>query len=202
MTFAHVFDIGAACVLAFFLVRGALRGLTGEIVSLLGLVASVFCGWTFAQPAADVVLQYFPDWDRVIVELVCSVAIFIAVSLIFAFIAQILKALVKAARLSFLDHVMGAVAGSARAFFLMLFIYGVVSIFPILSPGEWAKESIAMRSAAVVWPPVLKILTDKGWLKLDHLGPGTAAPSLFTASSQAQAESVTSPDLSSVDITR
>lgn len=171
MTFAHVFDIGAAGALAFFVVRGALRGLTGEIVSLFGLAASIVCSWTFAQPLADVVLQHFPAWDRTIAELGCSVAIFMAVSLIFASLARILRAIVKAAHLSFLDHAVGVVSGAARAFFLVLFIYGVVSIFSPIVPSAWMQESLAMRGAAVVWPPVFKFLTDKGWINLEHLSP-------------------------------
>lgn len=173
MTFAHVFDIGAACVLAFFIIRGAIRGLTGEIVSLLGLVASVVCGWTFAKPLADVVLSYFPDWDRTITEFICSVAIFITISLVFAVVAKILRILVRAANLSLLDHAMGVLSGAARAFFLVLFIYGAVSIFSPVVPGSWMKESIAMQGAAVVWPTVLQFLTDRGWIDLSRL---TAAP--------------------------
>lgn len=169
MTFAHVFDIGAACALAFFVVRGALRGLTGEIVSLMGLVASVVCGWTFAQPLADVVLRYFPAWDRTITELGCSVVIFMAVSLVFASIARILKAVVKAAHLSFMDHAAGALSGGVRAFVLVLFIYGAVSIFSPIVPSEWMRESLAMKGASVVWPPVFEFLVKKGWINLEHL---------------------------------
>lgn len=175
MTFAHVFDIGAACVLAFFAVRGALRGLTGEIVSLLGLIASVVCGWTFAQPLGAIVLSYFPSWDRTITELACSIVIFMVVSLVFAAMAKILRILVKAANLSLLDHTLGVVSGAARAFFLVLFIYGAVSIFSPVVPGAWMKESIAMQGAAVVWPSVFKFLTDRGWIDLDHLKTSTTS---------------------------
>ena len=144
MTVAHAFDIGAACVFAFFMVRGALRGLTGEIVSLLGLIASVACGWTFAQPLTDIVLSYFPDFDRTITELLSAVAIFVSVSLIFAALGKILKAIARAAKLSLADHVLGAVAGGLRAFGIALFIYGVASIFYPITKSEWMKESITI----------------------------------------------------------
>lgn len=175
MTFAHVFDIGAACVLAFFVVRGALRGLTGEIISLLGLVASVFCGWTFAEPLGEIVLQHFPSWDRTVTQLICSVVIFMGVSLAFAAVAKILRMLVKAANLSILDHVLGAVSGAARAFFLVLFIYGAVSIFSPVIPSEWMKESVTMQGTSVVWPTVFKFLTDRGWISPDSLKPAPMA---------------------------
>ncbi|MDR3231063.1 MAG: CvpA family protein [Synergistaceae bacterium] len=169
MTVSYIFDIGAACVLAFFVVRGGMRGLTGEIVSLLGLIASVAGGWTFARPLAEVVLGTFPAWDKTLTELVCSVAIFMAVSLVFSVVARVVQMLVQAARLSFLDHALGTVSGAARAFFFALFIYGAFSIFSPILPNAWMRESYAMRGAAVVWPSVLHVMVSRGWIDLDQM---------------------------------
>ena len=194
MTFAQIFDIGAACALVFFAVRGARRGLTGEIMSLLGLAASVASAWMFSRPLTDMILYHFPNWDRVIMEmiygsgadyykgmdrsildLVCSVVLFLAVSLAFSAAAKVLRILVKAAQLSFLDHFLGAFLGGARVFFAVLLLYGAATLFSSFIPGEWMKESAAMRMSAVAWPPVFKILTEKGWLRTDRLAPEAAA---------------------------
>jgi len=165
MTFAHVFDIGAAFALAFFALRGAMRGFTGEIISLLGLVASVLCGWMFARPMSVVVLHYAPTWSPAITELGCAAVIFIIVSLMFGVLSNMMRILVRAANLSFLDHVAGAVSGALRAFIIVLFIYGVSSIFSPVVPGDWMEDSLAMRGAAAVWPTVLRIMTDNGWIE-------------------------------------
>lgn len=171
MTFAHVFDIGAALALAFFVVRGAMRGLTGEIISLIGLIVSVFCGWTFALPMSNLIISYFPEWSPTATELVSAVAIFMCVSLGFAVVSKIMKALVRAANLTFLDHVMGAVSGGARAFVIVLFIYGAMSIFSSFIPGEWMKDSVAMKGASAVWPTVFKVMTDNGLIDPSQLTP-------------------------------
>jgi uncharacterized membrane protein required for colicin V production len=188
MTFAQIFDIGAACVVAFFVVRGILRGLTGEIMSLLGLVASVVCSWTFSRSLADMILFHFPNWDRVILEIIyrneaeyytgggwsrtvlelgCSIALFVAVSLVFAIAAKILRSVIKAADLTFWDHFLGAFLGAARALFMALLIYGGVTLFSSVIPSEWMRESAAMRITAVAWPPVLKVLREAGWIRSD-----------------------------------
>jgi len=172
MTFAHIFDIGAAFALAFFVVRGAMRGFTGEIVSLLGLIASVLCGWRFARPLSVEALRYFPDLSPTATELACAVILFMGVSLAFAVVSKILRVLVRAANLSFLDHVMGAVSGGARAFIVVLFIYGVVSIFSPVLPSEWMEDSVAMKGASAAWPTVYKVMTDNGWLDPSRLTPG------------------------------
>ncbi|MCL2010943.1 MAG: CvpA family protein [Synergistaceae bacterium] len=164
MNFEQVFDIGVAFALAFFVTRGAMRGFTGEIVSLLGLAASVFCGWTFAGPMSTVVLRYFPEWNPGITELACAVAIFMFVSLTFAAVAEFMRLLVKVAKLTFLDHVMGAVSGAVRVFIMLLFIYGAVSIFSPVVPSDWMKNSVAMKGVSAAWPSILRVMTDNGWI--------------------------------------
>jgi uncharacterized membrane protein required for colicin V production len=196
MTFAQIFDIGSACVLGFFVVKGVLRGLTGEILSLMGLVAGVACTWMFTRPLADTILLHFPNWDhaimkaiygagadyytgawsRTVLEAVCSVAIFMLVSLVFAAAAKILRRMVKAADLSLLDHLLGAFSGAARAFFLALLVYGGVTLFSSVVPSAWMQESVAMRITATAWPAVSEILTKTGLLRPDALAPVT--PSL------------------------
>jgi len=164
MTLAQVFDMGAALALAFFVVRGAMRGLTGEIISLLGLIASVLCSWTFAQPMGALVLNHFPAWNSAITELVCAAAIFIGVSLAFSVLNRIMRTLVRAANLTFLDHFMGAISGALRAFVVVLFIYGVMSIISPAVPSDWMEDSMAMQGASAVWPTILQIMTDSGWI--------------------------------------
>ena len=161
MNIALMFDIAAGCLLVFFAVRGAIAGLSGEIGALVGLIASIFCGWTCARPAAELLLEYFPSWDATLVALICAVVIFIGVSLFFAFLGHLLRLLIQAANLSMADHFFGTFAGALRAFFVVLFIYGVVSIFSPILPSDWLRESYAMRGAAVVWPPVITFLSDR-----------------------------------------
>ena len=169
MNIALMFDIAAGCLLAFFVVRGALRGLSGELIALIGLIASVFCGWTCARPAAEFLLGYFPSWDPTLVALICAVVIFVGVSLLFTFLGHLLRLLIQAANLSMADHFFGTFAGALRTFFVILFIYGVVSIFSPILPSDWLRESYAMRGAAVVWPPVITFLSDRGWVDMNRL---------------------------------
>jgi membrane protein required for colicin V production len=177
MTFAHAFDVGAMGVLGFFLVRGALRGLTGEFMSLFGLIASSAGSWMFAQDLADIALVYYSAMDRTVMELTCASVIFICISLIFAFLANVLRSVVRAAKLSFLDHSLGAAAGALRAFCVVLFIYGIVATFSPVIPSAWMQESAAMKGASVAWPPVFAFLQGKGWIDIDRLSQFPLNPS-------------------------
>ena len=96
-------------------------------------------------------------------------------SLIFAFLGRIASLLIRAANLSMTDHFLGVFAGGLRAFFVLLFIYGAVSIFFPVLPSDWMKESYAMWGAAVVWPPVVAFLSERGWIDLNRLAPAELA---------------------------
>jgi uncharacterized membrane protein required for colicin V production len=98
------------------------------------------------------------------------------VSLAFAVAAKMLRSMIKAADLSFFDHLLGAFSGGTRAFVAALFIYGVVTLFSSFIPSAWMQESLTMRAAAVAWPPVFRLLTERGWLRAGDLAP--QAPSL------------------------
>ncbi|MBR1672332.1 MAG: CvpA family protein [Fretibacterium sp.] len=170
MSVGLIFDIAVAVVLAFFAVRGLIRGFSGEILGLIGFCASLFCAWSFARPAADFILGYFPKLDATLAALACAVAIFIAVSLVFALLDGLLSLIVQAANLSMLDHLLGAVVGVAKTCCLLLFIYGLLNAFPALLPTGWMGESYAMRGAAEVWPPVMDFLEGHGIINLRALG--------------------------------
>ena len=168
MSVGLIFDIAAAVVLAFFAVRGLLRGFSGEVLGLVGFLASVFCAWTFARPAAGFLLKYFPSLDPTLAALACGVLIFIAVSLIFAFLDEMLSLLVKAANLSVFDHVLGIVIGALKALCVFLLIYAVMTTLSGL-PTAWMEDSYVMKGAAMVWPHVRAFLEAHGLLDLSAL---------------------------------
>jgi membrane protein required for colicin V production len=168
-----IFDIAAALVLAFFLVRGLIRGFSGEILGFIGFFASLFCAWHFARPAADIVLKYFPNLDTTLTALACAVVIFIIVSLLFALLDGLLSLVVKAANLSMLDHLLGVVVGAVKTFCLLLIIYGVLKTFPGILPTDWMEGSYAMRGAAAAWQPTMGFLEKHNIIDLKTLNPST-----------------------------
>lgn len=187
MSLALIVDVLAACLLAFFLVRGALRGFLGEVLSLVGSVVSAVAAWTLAGTAAELVLRYFPSWDLRLTGLGCAVAIFFAMSILFAALAELFAMLIEAANLSLPDHVLGLAMGAVKTFCVLLFIYGLLTMFSAVVPTGWMAESRAMRAAAAAWPPVVRLLEGQGLLNLEKLrsgalSAGVSALALPTAS--------------------
>jgi hypothetical protein len=46
-----------------------------------------------------------------------------------------------------------------------------MSIFSPILLSECTKDSVAMKGASMVWPPIFKIMTDKGWIDPNQLTP-------------------------------
>lgn len=166
MSIGLIFDIAAAIVLAVCLFRGLIRGFFGELLGLIGFCASLFCGWTFAQPGAELILKYFPALDRTFVALACGVILFLAVSVAFALAGGLLSSIVRAANLSALDHLCGAALGAVKTAGIVVIIYGVLTVFSPSLPSGWMEESYALRGAAVVWPSVARFLQEHEMLNL------------------------------------
>ncbi len=170
MNIGMIVDVAAGCLLAFFLARGLVKGFSGEIIGLVGMVASTFCALAFMNPAADFVLKYLPQFanNQSVIAAVSAAVIFLAVSLGFSLLNVILSYIVKAANLSFLDHALGLVTGTLKTACIILFIYGIFVVFPGF-PRDWMKESYTMRGAEIIFPYARDFLQDYGIIDFDAL---------------------------------
>lgn len=163
MSFALIFDIVMAVIAAFFIYKGLVKGFSGEIIGLVGLVVSTFCAWKFLDPAVELASRYLPEsMDTTITSMICAVGIFLAVEIIFAIVGVILSYVVRVTQLSLTDHFFGLVIGLVKAGCIILFVYAVIVTFGGLIPTEWMNDSYTMRGASVVWPPVRDFLQSHG----------------------------------------
>ena len=158
-------------MLIFFLYRGLVKGFSGEIIGLVGFFVSTFCAWKFTEPAIKLVYQYLGQnsLDPSIVGIICAMAIFFAVEIIFAVIGLILSYLVKVTQLSFTDHFFGMVIGLCKTAFIILVVYGVMASFPGLIPESWLEDSYTLKGASFVWPYVRDFLQAHGLLDFTAL---------------------------------
>lgn len=164
-----IIDIIFGCILAFFVIRGIFRGFSGEIIGLVGLLVSVFCAWNFTDRATEMFLKYLPSFDKTLAALVCAIVIFFAVEIIFAIIGFVLSFAVSAAKLSFLDHLLGIVTGALKTACIILFVYALCVTFPTILPTDWMKDSYTMKYSEQVWPAIRDFLESHGLMNLSAL---------------------------------
>ena len=166
-----IFDGVMAVVLIFFMYRGIKRGFSGEIIGLVGLTVGIFCALNFLEPAVNLFFKYInaPSLDKNIVSLICAVAIFFAVEIVFAFIGAVLSYLVKVTKLSLMDHFFGMLIGIIKTAFIVIFIYAVMSMFSNVLPSDWIEDSYCMKGAKIVWPYCRDVLQSHGILDFSTL---------------------------------
>lgn len=166
-----IVDIVIGVILLFFLYRGFVRGFSGEIIGFVGLFVAIFCAWNFLDPAVALVFKHFshPALDRNIVSLICAVAIFFTVEIIFGIIGLILSYVVKVTSLSLMDHFFGMVIGAVKTGFILMAVYAVLVSFSPLIPTDWMQDSYSMQGAGKVWPYVRDFMQSKGILDFTHL---------------------------------
>ncbi len=174
MNIGFIFDIFAGCLLAFFLARGLMKGFSGEIIGLVGLIASSFAALSFMDTAADLIIQYLPQFSehKSVISVVCAAIIFLGVSIGFSLLNALLSYIVKAAKLSFLDHVLGIFMGFLKTVCIILFIYGLLKIFASSMLTDFLEDSYVFRAADFVFPYVRDFLQDNGIIDFNVLVKG------------------------------
>ena len=171
MNVGAIIDGIAGIMLIFFLYRGLVKGFSGEIIGLVGFFAGTYCAWKFTEPAVALVYQYLGKdlLDPSVISIMCGIAIFFIVEILFTIISIILSYMVKVTQLSFTDHFFGMIIGLLKTAFIILVVYAVLATFPGFVPESWTKDSYAMKGASYVWPYVRDFLQTKGIIDFREL---------------------------------
>jgi membrane protein required for colicin V production len=203
----NIVDIALALVGAFLIIRGAFRGASGEIFSLLSVVGGFYCATGFYAPAARMLSERL-GLNHLIATGLSMAAIFLIVNLVCAAADKIIKKILDISRLTLADKLGGAAAGAVKMYVIALFALVAGMIISPVTGDAWISESKTLTAAARTWPLVSPALNSLGLLPdLADLqneargyiikqaagslyGPGTNFGSLIPASSD-----ITSQDI-------
>ncbi|HPA58471.1 MAG TPA: CvpA family protein [Synergistales bacterium] len=174
MTLALGTDILFVLILVTFCVRGAAKGFSGEIISLIATIGGFLLAWKLSAGVSSLILPYLPLQPGA-TQAIALVIIYILILVAGVYAGRVVKAFLKFTHLSGIDRGMGLVAGAVKAFALLIIVYAaLMALSPVLSP-YWMNESVAMRLADRSWPSVQNALSsirllDPGSLPW-HLSP-------------------------------
>jgi len=127
-------DIALLAVFGLSVLIGLWRGFVFEIVSLLGwLVAFVI-----ANSAGPFLAEFVPFGSDPQVRLwTAYIVVFLAILLTCTLLARMLRALISATPLSFVDHLLGGVFGVMRGALICVVIGTLVMLSPFASSTTW-----------------------------------------------------------------
>jgi membrane protein required for colicin V production len=158
LTLALGTDILFVLILVTFCVRGAAKGFSGEIISLLATIGGFLLAWKLSAGVSSLISPYL-SFRPGVTQAVALVIIYILILVAGVYAGRAVKAFLKFTHLSGIDRGMGIVAGAVKAFALLIIVYAALMAFsPVLSP-YWMNESVAMRLADRSWPSVQNALS-------------------------------------------
>ena len=131
-------DLAMLGVVALSALVGAVRGLTFEVLSLLGWVAAWFAGLWLGPVLAPHIPVGTPGSPLNVI--VAFASAFLVVLILSGFAARGVSALVGKTVLRPLDRFLGALFGVARALLVLLVLAAVVSFTPAMTSDAWRES--------------------------------------------------------------
>ena len=158
-------DLVLIGICLYFVIRGFWVGFTGELFSLTGGILGFFAAIKGGSPTAEFVLEqpWAPSLSSKLLSVICGFLLFVLCVVLSSLIGRAVGKGLKAARLGGLDRVMGAVAGLAKATFLLFLLYVVVLFVFEGALPYWFQRSKIMHTVDAVWPLALSALSKCGF---------------------------------------
>ena len=134
-------DIALLAVFGLSVLVGLWRGFVFEIVSLLGwLVAFVI-----ANSAGPFLADYVPFGNEPQVRLwIAYIAVFVVILVTCTLLARMLRALIAATPLSFVDHLLGGLFGVVRGALICVVVATLVMLSPYATSTTWKSSHGAL----------------------------------------------------------
>lgn len=140
-------DVIFIVIAGFFCIRGFFRGLILEVASIAGVIGGFILANTYYEQLSIHLEKLLdPQWTGI----AAYAAIFIGVLLCVAIIAKLLRKIIGAAGVAFLDYTLGGVLGGAKGVLVCAILLAfILHFFP---DAEVVQTSLTV--------PHLHILTD------------------------------------------
>ncbi len=136
-----ILDIIFIAILAISVLIGLMRGAVREVLSLVGLVASVYLAFKFADMVSKQYISQFFEQQPRISYIIAFVIIIVVTIFIIALINLLISQLLKASGLSFVDRLLGLIFGTLRGGIFCAILVMVISFIPGATQENWWKKS-------------------------------------------------------------
>jgi membrane protein required for colicin V production len=135
-------DVALLCVLGLSVLVGLWRGFVFEILSLLGWVVA----FVLANSLGPLLADFMPlgDAGSPLRLWAAYILVFVLVLVTCTLLARLLRALVSATPLSFVDHLLGGVFGAARGALILVVVGVLVSLSPYAAAPAWKSSHGAL----------------------------------------------------------
>lgn len=135
-----ILDLIFIVVLAISTILGLIRGMVREILSLVGLGASIYLAFTFSDSLSKNYLSQFLENPR-ISYIVTFVLIIVATLFVVTLINLLFSQLLRASGLSLFNRFFGAIFGALRGAVICSILVMILAFIPGITSKPWWQES-------------------------------------------------------------
>ena len=166
----NYWDIFFIILGCYFIIRGSFRGFVGEVITLVGFLASFYLSFHYSGGIGRF-LSVTMGLNAYMAQAAAAVLIWLSVTLIAAILRMILKSLIGAASLGGIDKLLGLFSGVIKSVIVVyVVITGGLLLAPVVTP-TWMSQSDILRYAGRSWPQFRAMFID-----LNLLPEGTTLP--------------------------
>ena len=144
----QLIDILLALPLLFFIYKGWKKGLVREVATLVGLLAGIWACVHLSQQVAE-----WLNLDSENAILVAFIVTFIAVLVLTYMLGRCVEGLLKAAKLSLLNRLAGALLGTVKA----LCILAVLLNYVVMFDKQEAVIKPEVKKSSLLYKPVYSV---------------------------------------------
>ena len=155
----NYWDIFFIILGCYFIIRGSFRGFVGEVITLVGFLASFYLSFHYSGGIGRF-LSVTMGLNAYMAQAAAAVLIWLSVTLIAAMLRMILKSLIGAASLGGIDKLLGLFSGVIKSVIVVyVVITGGLLLAPVVTP-TWMSQSDILRYAGRSWPQFRAMFID------------------------------------------
>ena len=132
-------DILLIIILIFFMVKGLIRGIILEVLTLAGMVVAYLIALRQVEWAAAIIAQFI-DIPPVVATALGFLLLFIGVIVVFRFVAIILHKIIKRTPVNALNRGGGVFIGSLKGVLIASLVANLIAIIPITNKAFTMKR--------------------------------------------------------------
>lgn len=154
MNLALSIDLIFLFIMTVFAVKGLIKGFMGEVISLAATVVGVIMALRLAPCGSAIVGDIFDGITPMAAQVISMIVVFVAVVLAGALINRIVRAFLSVTSLTFLDRLLGVVAGIVKSIAILMVAFVLLNLTGEMLPEDLWNKSKSMELASSVWPRI------------------------------------------------
>jgi len=128
-------------VLAFFIIRGFMRGLWSQVFGLAGWLGGLILAFWFSTPFTSVLQQRFPSLPPVLTPLIAYLTIFVGVYFFSRITASWLTRVSEKIHLGWLNRLLGGSLGAVKGAIILSLVLWGLSLLPIEETTQQFRQN-------------------------------------------------------------